>query len=363
MLGAGQDWTPGLRGSGLDVTALDYAAERPEGAASSPAIDERAREGSWSLRCTTSGLLPLPDVHAKALVTAVHDVRQLLPLPDASVDVVYSHMLFTMALTTPELERLAGEVHRMLRPGGLHVYTVRHTGDAHYGTGTAHGDNMFENGGFVVHFFDRAMVDRLGAGFTLLDLTAFEEGDLPRLVFWRVTSRRDSGKELLDQATPPVAREILVQPQLPGFGAPLSRRSAATRVPVRYHGQPRRLSAPALGVGLFPSPNDLLHVLLRDAAAGRAGRCFVAVANVAARFVAGLDAARLGATSPRRCGHWARRLAPPVPGSTTAADARALNQGVHRAHASPSAARSVMPPPWPGDSTSGSRRANGDDRR
>jgi hypothetical protein len=100
-------------------------------------------------------------------------------------------MLFTMALTTPELERLAGEVRRVLRPGGLHVYTVRHTGDAHYGAGIAHGDNMFENGGFVVHFFDRALVDRLGAGFTLLDLTAFEEGDLPRRL-WRVTSRRDA---------------------------------------------------------------------------------------------------------------------------------------------------------------------------
>ncbi len=44
-------------------------------------------------------------------------------------------MLFSMALTTPELERLARELHRVLRPGGLQVYTVRHTGDAHHGAG------------------------------------------------------------------------------------------------------------------------------------------------------------------------------------------------------------------------------------
>ena len=78
---------------------------------------------------------------------------------------------------------------RVLRPGGMHVYTVRHTGDAHYGVGTPHGQDMYENGGFIVHFFDRALVERLAAGSTLLEVTAFEEGALPRRL-WRVTLRR-----------------------------------------------------------------------------------------------------------------------------------------------------------------------------
>jgi hypothetical protein len=43
-------------------------------------------------------------------------------------------MLFNMALTTAEVESLAREVDRVLRPG-WHIYTVRHTGDPHYGTG------------------------------------------------------------------------------------------------------------------------------------------------------------------------------------------------------------------------------------
>ena len=124
------------------------------------------------------------------MVTLVHDVRKPLPLPDASVDAVYSHMLFNMALSTAQLLALAAEVRRVLRPGGLHVYTVRHTGDAHCGVGTDHGDGMFENGGFIVHFFDRALVDRLAVGYTMLDLTGFEEGDLPRRL-WRITLRLD----------------------------------------------------------------------------------------------------------------------------------------------------------------------------
>lgn len=96
-------------------------------------------------------------------------------------------------MSTVELHALNGEVARVLRPGGLHVYTVRHTGDAPHGAGVGHGDGMWENGGFVVHFFDRALVDRLSARFRLLDSTAFQEGGRPRRL-WRVTLRRASGE-------------------------------------------------------------------------------------------------------------------------------------------------------------------------
>jgi SAM-dependent methyltransferase len=115
-------------------------------------------------------------------------VREPLPFDDDAFDACYSHMLFCMALTTAELERLAGEVLRVVRPGGLVVYTVRHTGDAHFGTGTPRGEAAFEHGGFVVHFFDRPLVERLAAGFELVGLEPFEEGALPRRL-WRVVMR------------------------------------------------------------------------------------------------------------------------------------------------------------------------------
>jgi hypothetical protein len=60
------------------------------------------------------------------------------------------------------------------------VYTVRHAGDAHYGTGVAHGDGIFEHGGFAVHFFDRGLVDALADGWDFQEVHAFEEGELPR---------------------------------------------------------------------------------------------------------------------------------------------------------------------------------------
>ncbi|WP_411151573.1 class I SAM-dependent methyltransferase [Streptomyces sp. A30] len=123
---------------------------------------------------------------AERISTTVHDVREPLPMPNATVDAVFAHMLLCMALSTGEIHALADEIRRVLRPGGTFVYTVRHTGDAHYGAGTAHGDDIYEHGGFAVHFFPRALVDSLAEGWTLDEVHPFEEGDLPRRL-WRVT--------------------------------------------------------------------------------------------------------------------------------------------------------------------------------
>jgi SAM-dependent methyltransferase len=168
-LGAGQGRdTFAFLAGGFNVTALDYASD------ALLAVRERAES------------LGLGD----RLHVTSHDVRARLPYPDQSFDAVYSHMLFSMALTTTELEALAGEVCRVTRPGGLHVYTVRHVGDAHYGAGISVGDAMYENGGFIVHFFDRALVERLAAGFSILEVHDFDEGALPRKL-WRITLRRN----------------------------------------------------------------------------------------------------------------------------------------------------------------------------
>ncbi|MFF8574018.1 class I SAM-dependent methyltransferase [Streptomyces sp. CA-100214] len=123
---------------------------------------------------------------AGQVTTVVHDVREPLPFPDACVDAVFAHMLLCMALSIGEIRTLVGEVRRVLRPGGTFVYTVRHTGDTHCGTGAAHGDGIFEHGGFAVHFFDRYLVDALADGWDLRKVHAFEEGELPRRL-WRVT--------------------------------------------------------------------------------------------------------------------------------------------------------------------------------
>jgi SAM-dependent methyltransferase len=85
----------------------------------------------------------------------------VVPLRPVRLEIrtVFAHMLPCMALSTDKIEALVGEVGRALRPGGTFVCTVRHTGDAHNGTGTGHGDHVWQQGGFAVHVFDRDLVD------------------------------------------------------------------------------------------------------------------------------------------------------------------------------------------------------------
>ena len=129
------------------------------------------------------------------LAALQHDVRDPLPFPDGSFDACYSHMLYCMALTTSQLGALSAEVLRVLRPNGVQVFTVRHTADPHYGTGTQRGEHMYEVGGFIVHFFSPEMVAQIARGYEVLSLEQFEEGGLPRRLFL-VTSRKAAAQRL-----------------------------------------------------------------------------------------------------------------------------------------------------------------------
>ena len=167
-LGAGQGRdTLFFARQGLRVHALDYA--------DASVTEIRAKAAAAGL--------------ASLITTTRHDVREPLPFANDCFDACFAHMLFCMALTTPELERLAAGVRRVLRPGGLLVYTVRTTADAHFGAGIARGDDLYEMGGFIVHFFDRPLVDCLATGYAIVEVVDFEEGELPRRLF-RVAQRK-----------------------------------------------------------------------------------------------------------------------------------------------------------------------------
>ena len=119
----------------------------------------------------------------------IHDVRKSLPFKDESFDVCFSHMLYCMAFTTKELKSLSNEIYRILKPGGINIYTVRHTEDADYGNGIHRGEDLYETGGFIVHFFSTEKIKQLSSGFDILNIERFEEGTLPRKLF-RVTLKK-----------------------------------------------------------------------------------------------------------------------------------------------------------------------------
>ena len=111
------------------------------------------------------------------------DVRKKSPFEDNSIEGCFSHMLYCMALSNSDLENLNNEICRILKPRGINIYTARHTDDEDYKNGIHRGEDLYENDGFIVHFFSKEKVNQLSKGFEVLDIEKFEEGKFPRKLF------------------------------------------------------------------------------------------------------------------------------------------------------------------------------------
>ena len=124
------------------------------------------------------------DNNFSKLVSTKHfDVRNKLPYKDNSIKGIFSHMLYCMALTNSEVEKLNNEILRVLKPGGINIYTVRNIYDGDYMKGIHIGEEMYENDGFIINFFSEKKVNGLLNGFKNLSKTNFEEGSFPRKLF------------------------------------------------------------------------------------------------------------------------------------------------------------------------------------
>ncbi len=144
--------------NGFKVTALDYSSN----------CLCQVRESAEAVGLT---------LH---LHTRQNDLRMGLPFEDGSFDAVYSHMLFTMQLTEKELEAAFYEVLRVLRPGGLNIYSVRNDHDPHFGKGKHRGEDMYENPmGFVVHFFSEAKIRKMALSAEIVTIREFEDTSPP----------------------------------------------------------------------------------------------------------------------------------------------------------------------------------------
>ncbi len=111
------------------------------------------------------------------------DLRRCMPFEDESFDACYSHMMLCMELTTCEISCLLSEMHRVLKPGGLAVYSVRSVFDRHYRAGEHLGEDLFEVGEFAVHFFSEEKIRGLSSGFKIHSIERMREGALPRELF------------------------------------------------------------------------------------------------------------------------------------------------------------------------------------
>ena len=139
---------------GLRVIALDYS-----------------ESGICQMRRRACEMYLDPNVRC-----VVQDARSGIPLPDASVDAVYSHMFFTMELMEKEVQYILDECLRVLRPGGLNIYSVRNDHDPHFKKGLHRGEDMWQSPtGFVVHFFSEQKIRRMAKGYQVVHILEFDD--------------------------------------------------------------------------------------------------------------------------------------------------------------------------------------------
>ena len=127
---------------------------------------------------------------SNVISTKLFDVRKKLPFKDNSIEGCYSHMLYCMALTTNDLKKLNNEIKRILKPGGINIYTVRHTNDGDFKNGIHVGEDLYENDGFIVHYFSKEKVNSLLDGFNNITTEEFEEGTFPRKLFFVINEKK-----------------------------------------------------------------------------------------------------------------------------------------------------------------------------
>ena len=125
----------------------------------------------------------------KNIKTKVFDIRQKLPFEDNSIDGCFSHMLYCMALSNQNLFNLNKEICRILKPDGLNIYTVRNEHDGDYKNGIHRGEDMYENDGFIVHFFNKTKINQLTDGFKNIKIESLEEGTFPRKLYFVVNKK------------------------------------------------------------------------------------------------------------------------------------------------------------------------------
>ena len=147
--------------NGFNIEALDYSSSAVK------AIINKSKE--YNLE--------------NSLNASIFDLRKKLPYESGFFDGCFSHMLYCMAFSIEEIEYLNNEVNRVLKKGGVNIFTVRNMSDGDYKNGTHIGQDLYENDGFIVHFFSEDKIKRLLKGFELTDISNFNEGKFPRKLY------------------------------------------------------------------------------------------------------------------------------------------------------------------------------------
>jgi SAM-dependent methyltransferase len=85
-----------------------------------------------------------------------HNATEGVPFNNYYFDAVYSHMFFNMTFKDDQLRYLFVEVNRVLKNGGLNLFSVRSDKDAKYRKGLEVEKNIYDINGFQIRFFTKS---------------------------------------------------------------------------------------------------------------------------------------------------------------------------------------------------------------
>jgi SAM-dependent methyltransferase len=152
-------------GQGHDLRAMKRAGHRVAGIDFSPLAIEWARKTiyRWDPPWRRS---------VRRVDLRVHDITEMLPFEDGRFGGVYSHLAlhyFRNDIT----RRIFSEIKRVLRPGGLLVFSVKSTDDPYYNVGEQLDEHIFSRKGHVRHFFDEGYVKDLLDGWDVESTSSY----------------------------------------------------------------------------------------------------------------------------------------------------------------------------------------------
>ncbi len=155
-------WTkPWLDGLTRPAQVLDLGSGPGRDARALAATGLRVRAVDHSSVAVTRGRA-WPDPPTGLVYEEANLLDALERTSSASIAGVYAHAVY-MILSDAELDRLAEEVHRVLRPEGLHLFAVRSTSDpiAEEGVEVAPDVRIRPPDPEPMHYFRRTALDRL----------------------------------------------------------------------------------------------------------------------------------------------------------------------------------------------------------
>ena len=114
----------------------------------------------------------------------IHNASEGIPFNGSYFDALYSHMFFNMRFTDDQVRYLFAEVNRVLKDGGLNLFSVRSDNDAMYKKGTEVEENIFDINGFEIRFFTKSDVEDILMATRFTAYKIIETYEEPASLYW-----------------------------------------------------------------------------------------------------------------------------------------------------------------------------------